>query len=83
MKAQETAGDLLNGQVLIAIGVLFVVYVVWENIQATGWIVGIVFSAIQLLLYVGISVLSLLLLIGAIAASAPYSRYGYYCDDDY
>ena len=84
VKAQGTAGDLLNGQLLFIVGILFVLYVVWKNIKATGWIVGLVFSSIQLFLYVGISALSILLVLGMIVAAlaaTPYGRYGY-CDDD-
>ncbi len=84
IKALGTGGDILNGQLLFIVGVLFVLYVVWENIIATGWIVGLAFSSIQLFLYIGISALSIILVVGMIAgalAATPYGRYGY-CDDD-
>jgi len=84
IKALGTGGDILNGQLLFIVGVLFVLYVVWENIKATGWIVGLVFSSIQLFLYIGISAVSIILVGGMIAgalAAMPYGRYGYYDDD--
>lgn len=33
VKAQGTAGDLLNGQLLFIVGILFVLYVVWKILK--------------------------------------------------
>lgn len=82
LKAFKTDGDLLNGQLLLLVGALFILYIIWENIMATGWIAGILFSCIQLFLYVGISAL-LVMLIVSVAAAANRDRNGYYYDDRY
>jgi hypothetical protein len=80
MKALANNGDLLNGQLLLAVGAMFVIYVIWENIKETSLLVGVTFSAIQLFLYIGISALSILAVFGMLAAVMPY-RNGYYYDD--
>ncbi len=81
IKALAMHEDLLNGQLLLVVGTLFLLYLVWENIMETGWIVGILFSCIQLIIYVGFSTLAVMLIIAAI--SAANNRNGYYYDDHY
>ncbi|MDF1879053.1 hypothetical protein JHD46_05290 [Sulfurimonas sp. SAG-AH-194-C20] len=79
-KALQHQQDLLNGQVLFALGLLLIIYVIYENVKKTNLLIGLFFSAIQLVLYIGISVISIILALGMLAAFAP-NRYGYY--DDY
>lgn len=68
--ALKSGGDLLNGQIIIGIGTLFIFYVVYLNIKKTSFIFGLFFTGFQLLLYIGLSFIAfLVLVIGAAALS--------------
>ncbi|MDQ7045414.1 MAG: hypothetical protein Q9M32_05815 [Sulfurimonas sp.] len=61
--ALKADADILNGQVLMALGAMLVIYVVYTNITNTTLLFGIVMSSLQLLLYIPLSVLSMFILV--------------------
>jgi len=72
MNALDKHGDILNGQILIGIGVLLLLWTLDSNIKNTGLFIGIVFTAIQQVIYliVGAAGLFILLLLFAAYAQA-------------
>ena len=59
--------DPLNGILVIAIALIIFIFVVIRNIKRTSFLFGFFFSFIQAVLYIPISMVGFLLLIGAIA----------------
>ncbi len=79
--ALKNGGDILNGQLMIAIGVILIVLDIWINIKNTNFEEGVVLSIIQLLFYVvGAAAIAFLVVIAIGIAGG--GRNGYYCDDD-
>ncbi|MDQ7060932.1 MAG: hypothetical protein Q9M43_07230 [Sulfurimonas sp.] len=68
--ALQVDADILNGQVLMALGAMLVIYVVYTNITNTTLFFGIVMSSLQLLLYIPLSVLSMFILVIVIGFAA-------------
>lgn len=60
-------GDLLNGQILMGIGVLFLLWVFYINIKRTNIYLGLSVTVIQLVLYASLSVFALFALLLAAA----------------
>ena len=69
-KALESHGDLLNGELLFGIGVIFVLYVIYDNIKHTSVIIGGLFTLVQLVLYVGLAAVGLFVLFAMFAMYA-------------
>lgn len=67
---QELAhhGDILNGQLLVLIGLLFIAGVVYSNIKKSSFIFGIIISILQQIVYAPLSVVALFGVIVVIAA---------------
>jgi len=60
MNALEKNQDLLNGQILIGIGVILILAVIYYNIKNTSGTTGLAFSLIQAPIYSVLAVFSLL-----------------------
>ncbi len=67
MEASTTGGDILNGQILIGIGAVFVVGSFLNNIRRTSFFFGIFAGTYQLAIYVPLSIASALLVLLAMA----------------
>ncbi len=79
--ALKNGGDILNGQLMIAIGIVLIVLDIWINIKNTNFEEGVVLSIVQLLFYVvGAAAIAFLVVIAIGIAGG--GRNGYYCDDD-
>jgi hypothetical protein len=65
--ALSTSGDLLNGQILISIGIVILLFIVYKNISNTSFEFGMPISIFQLLLY---GVASVFLVFGILIALA-------------
>lgn len=70
MSALKDSSDLLNGGILLGIGVVIVLYVVYMNIKHTALLFGLFFTLFELILYVALSLVSAFALLIAIAALA-------------
>ena len=77
MNALDKHGDILNGQILIGIGALLLLWTIYSNIKNTGLLIGIVFTAIQQIIYIVVGAAGLfilLLLFAAYAQAKPVYR---------
>ena len=77
MNALDKHGDILNGQILIGIGILLLLWTIYSNIKNTGLLIGIVFTAIQQIIYLVVGTAGLfilLLLFAAYAEAKPVYR---------
>jgi len=68
MSAFKANDDLLNGQILLGIGMSLIIYVIYINIKSTSIILGLFLTLFQLLLYVGLSFIAFFAIIILIAA---------------
>ncbi|MCK9329076.1 MAG: hypothetical protein M0Q94_04295 [Candidatus Cloacimonetes bacterium] len=70
-RGYETAlikhGDILNGQLLMAIGILGIFYALYYNIKRTNFMFGFFMSLFQAMLYLPLAVISFFILLGALA----------------
>ena len=62
-EALSEGGDILNGQLLIGIGFLFIIRVLYIHIKRTNFLFGIVVGVFQLILYIPLSVISIFALL--------------------
>lgn len=62
-RALKSSGDVLNGQLLIAIGVIMVVGMFIYHIRRTGFFFGVFFSIVQFVIYLPTSFLAFFALI--------------------
>jgi hypothetical protein len=70
-------GDILNGQIVMVIGVALLLWTLYSNIKHTGLFIGIVFTVIQQILYFVVGVISIIILImlgAAYAQAKPIYR---------
>ena len=70
MKAAKASGDLLNGQLLIAIGVVVVLIVVYKNFKAVPFLVALAFTILELIICAPLAVGAFFILVIAAAALA-------------
>ena len=73
-KALKKGADLLNGEVLIAIGVVVVLVVIYKNFKATPFLLALLLTALQLLIAAPLAIgvfLGLILLFAAAAETKP------------
>jgi len=70
LSALAKHGDILNGQILIGIGVLLLLWTIYSNITNTGLLTGIIFTAIQQIIYLVVGAASFLILFLLFAAYA-------------
>ncbi len=66
-EASTKGGDILNGQLLIGIGIIFILGVLYTHIKHTSFLFGIVVGIFQLIVYIPLSVISILALLAAVA----------------
>ena len=66
-EALSEGGDILNGQLLMGIGLLFILSVLYTNIKHTNFLFGIVVGVFQLILYIPLSVISIFALLATAA----------------
>ncbi len=62
-EAVTKSGDILNGQLLMGIGFLFILGVLYTHIKNTNLLFGIVVGIFQLILYIPLSVISIFALL--------------------
>jgi len=77
MNALDKHGDILNGQILIGIGVVLLFWTIYSNIKNTGLLIGIIFTVIQQIIYFVVAAagaLILFLLFAAYAQAKPVYR---------
>jgi len=77
MNALDKHGDILNGQILIGVGILLLLWTIYSNIKNTGLLIGIVFTAIQQIIYLVVGaagIFILLLLFAAYGEAKPVYR---------
>jgi len=67
MSALEKNQDILNGQILIGIGVILILTVIYYNIKNTSGPTGLALSLVQAPIYSVLAVFSLIVLIAAVA----------------
>ena len=67
LEAVSKGGDILNGQLLIGIGILFILGVLYTHIKHTNLLFGILVGTFQLILYIPLSVISIFSLLAAAA----------------
>lgn len=82
MSALEKHGDMLNGQILIVIGVILLIGVIYINIKNTSPTVGISLSIVQAPIYSALAVVSVLAIAMAIAFFAETKPVYSINDDD-
>ncbi|WP_151899636.1 hypothetical protein [Sulfurimonas hydrogeniphila] len=72
VNALSQHGDILNGQILMAIGAILLLWTMYTNIDKTGLFTGAIFTVIQQVLYlvVGAAGLFILVLLFAVYAQA-------------
>jgi len=70
MKALERGGDILNGQLLMGIGVIVILIVVYSNIKNTSLVFGVLITIFQQLLYIPLSVFAFLGVLLALAMAS-------------
>jgi len=58
LEASTKGGDILNGQILVGIGVMLVSGIFLNHIRNTGLVFGVIVGVYQLLLYIPLSVMS-------------------------
>ena len=51
INALDKHGDILNGQILIGIGILLLLWTIYSNIKNTDLIIGMIFTFMQQVLY--------------------------------
>jgi len=66
-EALSEGGDILNGQLLIGIGVLLILRLLYIHIKHTNFLFGIVVGVFQLILYIPLSVISIFVLLATAA----------------
>ena len=71
LEAVNKSGDILNGIILISIGVIIIGLVVFNNVQKTSLKFGLLFSVVQLALYIPASVIAFY---GLLAAAAFFAQ---------
>jgi len=77
MNALDKHGDILNGQILVGIGALLLLWTIYSNIKNTDLIIGVIFTFIQQILYFVVAAagaLILFLLFAAYAQAKPVYR---------
>jgi len=67
MNALEKNQDILNGQILIGIGLILILTVIYYNIKNTSGPTGLIFSLIQAPIYSVLAVFAVIALIAAVA----------------
>jgi len=72
VNALSQHGDILNGQILMAIGAILLLWTIYTNIDKTGLFTGTIFTVIQQVIYlvVGAAGLFILVLLFAVYAQA-------------
>jgi uncharacterized membrane protein YuzA (DUF378 family) len=72
MNALNKHGDILNGQILMVIGVSLLLWTIYTNIKNTGLLTGVIFTFIQQIIYlvVGAAGIFILFLLFAMYAQA-------------
>ena len=70
MNALDKHGDILNGQILIGIGVVLLFWTIYSNIKNTGLLIGIIFTVIQQIIYLVVGAAGLFILFLLFAAYA-------------
>ena len=68
--ALKIHGDILNGEILIAIGVGLLLWTIYQNLKNTDFFIGIFFSILQQVLYLVAGAIGLVILFLAFAAFA-------------
>lgn len=71
LEAVNKSGDILNGIILISIGVIIIGLVVFNNVQKTSLKFGLLFSVVQLALYIPASVIAFY---GLLASAAFFAQ---------
>lgn len=74
MKALKVDGDPLNGGLLLAIGVVMVIIVIYKNFKAVPFFEALIFTILELLICIPLSVgvlFALLILMAALAETKP------------
>lgn len=73
-KALKAGDDILNGQILIAVGAILFLYVFYLNYTRTNMLLGIILTSIQLVLYgvltIG-AVFGLIIVLAALSETKP------------
>ena len=67
LEASTKGGDILNGQILVLLGVMLVSGIFLNHIRNTGLVFGVIVGVYQLLLYIPLSVISALALFVGVA----------------
>ena len=70
IKALARGGDILNGQLLMGIGVIVILIVVYSNIKNTSLVFGVLITIFQQLLYIPLSVFAFLGVLLALAMAS-------------
>ncbi len=67
MKALDKHGDVLNGQILIGIGIILLLGVIYLNVKNTSLSAGVSLSIVQAPIYSVLSIIALFVLLASIA----------------
>jgi len=67
VKALKNSGDTLNGQLLILIGVVVILFILYKNFKYVSFFNALILSILQLLLSIPLSIGTFLILIIAVA----------------
>lgn len=67
MKALDKHGDVLNGQILIGIGIVLLLGVIYLNVKNTSLSAGVSLSIVQAPIYSVLSIIALFVLLASIA----------------
>ena len=73
-KALSKGGDLLNGQLLIFIGVVVIFLIIYKNFKAVPFLVAFIFTILELLICAPLAggvLLALLILVGVLSETKP------------
>ena len=68
--ALKSGADVLNGQIIFLIGLALLLYVVRINFLKYGFLLGVVSTIFQQILYVGLSYIGVFLIIGLVAVAS-------------
>lgn len=77
MNALKNHGDILNGQILIGVGLALLIWTIYSNIKNTDLLIGSLFTVIQQIIYIAVGIggaVILFFLFAAFAQAKPVYR---------
>ncbi|MDD2358496.1 MAG: hypothetical protein PHX13_11355 [Thiovulaceae bacterium] len=67
LMANNWMGDPLNGEIILLVGVIVFIITIWNNFQKTNFLLALLGSLVQIIIYIPYAIVGLLVLIAVIA----------------